>query len=1432
MMRNILLALLLISLTAGCSQKVSDPKPDNSIEQTDENPFEGENPTGCIAIDTDGDGIIDCKDDDMDNDGRLNEVDAFPKNHLEWIDTDGDVVGDNTDWSPTDPTEWNDNDGDAIGDNADEDDDNDGIADVFEIFYLRFDANNWTDIDSDSYGDQTDDEDKDNDGIPTLFDDLAWNKYGSFDIDNDYDENDLDSDMDGDGHFNSSDAFPHDVNEWYDDDLDRLGNNVDPDDDGDGFPDTWEDFPRDGDELFDTDGDGYSNTDDDFPYDPFEWIDSDGDGIGDNSDPFPNDSSESKDTDGDGIGNNSDSDIDNDGFFNCVPYNPNVVASCNIDLFPLDKDEWADNDLDTVGDNSDADDDNDGIPDLFDDFPLDKLHFSDYDKDRIPDSTFPASVAQALELEEGQVFFVWDADTDNDGAPNVFDDLPWDRFDYFDIDGDRIGNKTDLDDDGDGVADVTDLFPYDSTESVDFDEDAIGDSIDADDDGDGFPDLWDVLAYNRAGFSDFDEDGRPDQGNLDIDGDALTNDQWECNRIQVDPDNVVYDCGFKTYTLNNETYLLGDSNTYWCDYPKFEDRQIGNSKDLFIWDENEKKDDDFDCLGDNLTDADDDNDGVPDIWDDFPNDYYSDKELGYFDIDGDGVPSFISKFDKFEETWSLVVKDDDIDGDGVPNFGYDCKPKENDATIIQCLFVDVVEIFDPESGEQINTVFYDAFPYNSNENRDEDKDGIGNNSDPDADQDGIPNCVPIDLNSTESCNQDKLPLVGQFHSFISEEWDIDPNNIIPYCADYGNCYYINYDRDEDGLTDYEEYLFGTNPVEADTDGDTVPDITERDDQTDPLDPNDWLDEDLDGIPNYYDKTPRGAYDEESLREQITNSNSCRTKISEEICVDSQTDLCQWNLTGETTEDPDTGEQIPVGECIAKEILITEDINITDCFNIDGDFNINTLFFNTVTIDEVIADGPRCSGDYLTVFNLDVNSNMSMKNINIYSSVIDRLIYSEGKNVSLENVSTLLVSENNNNVTVVEHFRPTEGNLEIKKSSLRSIMTSVPEDMSPIIPILKADVTNMILKGNIINCDIKGTVDEVYNFNCIESQVENTTFEDNNLLSKGDSDNTDGNNLSYAWKHNSLGSTDILGDNFIYSSLLSLDLTGSNYNINNTNLLITEGVNDFNGSIEAPYGKYYLNGSNVNVDFYKRFGNTDLFANNINNELFCSTFSYDPQIYSVLDMHPLYRNGTPINNNFNLINGNFFNNASVNKTPNGNFTSLMNFDEWKTLTIEGVAAYNYDLLGYSTDEGGYITLIPSDPDFVGMGKRISNLTQGKRYDLSINVKSNTEEDRNIKMRAFIYDGLTNEVTKSFTIQFNPDLSSERIVTELGDVVHLIPFSGNTVSEKFIAPSNEIYIKIENSNIIETETVRVYEVKLLEADVYQFQYSGANIPFCNL
>ena len=69
-------------------------------------------------------------------------------------DADGDGIVDAADALPNDPNDWIDIDGDGIGDHADPDDDNDGTPDVDDAFPL--DPSEWADADGDGIGDNAD----------------------------------------------------------------------------------------------------------------------------------------------------------------------------------------------------------------------------------------------------------------------------------------------------------------------------------------------------------------------------------------------------------------------------------------------------------------------------------------------------------------------------------------------------------------------------------------------------------------------------------------------------------------------------------------------------------------------------------------------------------------------------------------------------------------------------------------------------------------------------------------------------------------------------------------------------------------------------------------------------------------------------------------------------------------------------------------------------------------------------------------------------------------------------------------------------------------------------------------------------------------------------------------------------------------------------
>ena len=191
---------------------------------------------------------------DSDNDGVGNNADAFDDDPTESVDFDGDGVGDNSDICPHDfeddadedgvcgniifrngstqenpngsddvdafpydPSETVDSDNDGIGNNADNDDDNDGVMDYDDAFPI--DPYESQDSDYDGIGDNSDicpldatNNDADGDGV-----------CGDQDaFPNDPSET---MDSDGDGFGDNSDEFPNDPTEWLDTDGDGVGDN-------------------------------------------------------------------------------------------------------------------------------------------------------------------------------------------------------------------------------------------------------------------------------------------------------------------------------------------------------------------------------------------------------------------------------------------------------------------------------------------------------------------------------------------------------------------------------------------------------------------------------------------------------------------------------------------------------------------------------------------------------------------------------------------------------------------------------------------------------------------------------------------------------------------------------------------------------------------------------------------------------------------------------------------------------------------------------------------------------------------------------------------------------------------------------------------------------------------------------------------------------
>ncbi|WP_042279762.1 DUF7507 domain-containing protein, partial [Nonlabens tegetincola] len=416
------------------------------------------------SCDFDNDGVQDLLDQDSDNDGIADNVEAQDTaGYIQpsGIDSDGNGLDDAYETTPGSGeglTPEN-TDGDPSPDYVDLDSDNDNVPDATEGSDFNNDGNPDTtpsgnDIDNDGLDDAFDGDTTgygDPNGTPVTND--PGNELNNTDGTDQPDYRDTDDDNDslltsGTGEDTNNDNDP--TND--DEDLDGVPNYLDQDDtDGDGVPDTVdidddndgildinEDANLDGDNNpftnpSDQDGDGIPNHLD---------LDSDGDGIPDNNeaqttlgyiDPLVNDA------DGDGI-----PDVTANGLPTAYNQNNDELGLLPVNTDTVDLPDYLDLNSDNQGGNdtveagltlSGNDSDNDGLDDAVDQTPT----YADPNGNIDDTANLP------------------DTDGDLNSGGNVdFRDrsLPNDE------DGDGVVDRDDLDDDNDGITDITEGFEF------------------------------------------------------------------------------------------------------------------------------------------------------------------------------------------------------------------------------------------------------------------------------------------------------------------------------------------------------------------------------------------------------------------------------------------------------------------------------------------------------------------------------------------------------------------------------------------------------------------------------------------------------------------------------------------------------------------------------------------------------------------------------------------------------------------------------------------------------------------------------------------------------------------------------------------------------------------------------------------------------------
>jgi ABC-type branched-subunit amino acid transport system substrate-binding protein len=440
------------------------------------------------------------------------------------------------------------------------------------------------------------------------------------------------------------------------------------------------------------------------------------------------------------------------------------------------------------------------------------------------------------------------------------------------------------DSDGDGWTDADELDcstdPNDGNSApIDSDSDGVCNNVDVDDDNDGFSDIDEITNCGESNDplnpvdtpTDTDGDNSCDALDADDDNDGyLDTDDWApldpSEWVDMDDDGIgnnadfdddgdswadirEIECGYDPLSASSTPPDFDSDNE--CDEIDYDDDNDGypDNDDWAPLNPSEWVDTDDDGIGNNA-DQDDDNDGFADDADWAPLD-----EAEWSDTDGDGIGDNADQDDDGDQ-WS----DSDEQSCNTDSLDSESVPTDTDGD----MFCDLVDSDDDDDGVEDAS---DAFPLDPNETLDTDQDGIGDNADSDDDGDGY-----SDEDETSNCGSPSDPLdeTSQPEDFDSDlicdllDEDVDNDgyldtvDVFPYNP---NEWYDNDmdgigdnadpDDDNDLLSDIIELSIGTDPFIQDTDEDGY--FDSLDDL--PLDSSEWQDSDGDGTGDNSDAFP-------------------------------------------------------------------------------------------------------------------------------------------------------------------------------------------------------------------------------------------------------------------------------------------------------------------------------------------------------------------------------------------------------------------------------------------------------------------------------------------------------------------------------------------------------------------------------------------------